>query len=412
MNTDASSLDVADSSDWLQTTFPKLAPFESALRCQVCKDFFNTPMITTCSHTFCSLCIRRCLTNDGKCPTCRAPDQELRLRLNWTVQEIVETFQLARPSLTSLASHSSAYSEVERSTAKRKLAATDRVDDADEPTFAVQRRKTRSQANQQLRNSEPEPAGEGRLSEPCSNLLGATTRPFDDEPSTEVVEGNGSAACPICGQRMQEEAVFLHLDTHDGSSKTLSPEPTKRQRSPSVEIERSRTRLKPPERLPQLNYSLMKDAALRKKLSDLGIPNTGPRSLLIRRHAEWINIVNANADSSRPRSKREMLRELDVWDRSTGRSITNGGGELKNGGSVMRKDFDAASWSLNHKSDFQDLISKARQSGRSANASEKGSTLPCASLKQENHSSPDGILPRDSLPERHLDGTVHEAGDI
>ncbi|KAL8812423.1 MAG: hypothetical protein Q9223_000338 [Gallowayella weberi] len=408
MNTNA-SLDVADSSDWLHTTVPKLAPFESALRCQVCKDFFNTPMITTCSHTFCSLCIRRCLTNDGKCPTCRAPDQELRLRLNWTVQEIVEAFQLARPSLTSLASYDLGPL---RSTAKRKLAATDREDDPNEPTVAVQRRKTRSQANQQLGNSGPEPAGEWRLSEPCSTLLGATTRPFDNEPNTEVVEGHGSAACPICGQRMKEEAVFLHLDTHDGTSTTLSPEPTKRQKSPSVEVERSRTRLKPPERLPQLNYSLMKDAALRKKLSDLGIPNTGPRSLLIRRHAEWINIVNANADSSKPRSKREMLRELDVWDRSTGRSIANGGGELNNAGSVMRKDFDAASWSLNHRTDFKDLISKARQTGRSAKAPEKGSTLPCASLEQENHSSPNGILPRDSLPERRLDGTVHDLADI
>ncbi|KAL8699138.1 MAG: hypothetical protein Q9224_001547 [Gallowayella concinna] len=408
MNTTASSLDVADPSDWLQTTVPRLSPLESALRCQVCKDFFNTPMITTCSHTFCSLCIRRCLTNDGKCPTCRAPDQELRLRLNWTVQEIVEAFQLARPSLISLASHNLGRSEVGKSTAKRKLDDTNLEDDSSEPAVAVQRRKPRSHSNHQLRNLGPEPFREGSSSEPCSTLTRATTRPFDNEPNTEVVTGNGSAACPICGQRMKEEAVFLHLDTHDGTNTTLSPEPKNRERSPSVEIERSSTKLKPPERLPQLNYSLMKDVALRKKLFDLGIPNTGPRSLLIRRHAEWINIVNANADSSKPKSKREMLRELDIWDRSTGRSIANGGSELNIAGSVMRKDFDAASWSLNHNSDFQNLISKARQTGRSAKPPEEGSTLLRASREQETHPSPDGVLLTDSLPERNLDRTVHD----
>ncbi len=37
-----------------------------------CKDFFDTRMTTPCSHFFCSLCIRRCLTNDGRCHTCRA----------------------------------------------------------------------------------------------------------------------------------------------------------------------------------------------------------------------------------------------------------------------------------------------------------------------------------------------------
>ena len=97
-----SSYDVPDPSDWLGTSLTKLAPVEAALRCQVCKDFFDTPMVTSCSHTFCSLCIRRCLTSDGKCPACRAPDQELRLRRNWTVQEIVDAFKIARPAVLQL----------------------------------------------------------------------------------------------------------------------------------------------------------------------------------------------------------------------------------------------------------------------------------------------------------------------
>lgn len=97
-----STFDVPDPSDWLQTPVSHLGPVEAALRCQVCKDFFNTPMITSCSHTFCSLCIRRCLTMDGRCPTCRTQDQEIKLRLNPVVQELVDLFQNARPHILQL----------------------------------------------------------------------------------------------------------------------------------------------------------------------------------------------------------------------------------------------------------------------------------------------------------------------
>lgn len=117
---------------------------------------------------------------------------------------------------------------------------------------------------------------------------------------------------------------------------------------------------KPPDRLPQLSYSLLKDSALRKKLTELGIPSGGPRALLIRRHTEWVNLVNANNDSSRPRTKNEMLHDLNVWDRSQGRQILNASEDLMGASSVMGKDFDGVAWATSHDDDFQDLITKAR----------------------------------------------------
>lgn len=114
--------ELIDPSDWLHTSLPQLTSVESALRCQVCKDFFDTPMLTSCSHTFCSLCIRRCLTNDGICPTCRSPDQEIRLRRNWSVQEVVDAFQHARPTLIQLGSNQKYESKGSRNVNdKRKL---------------------------------------------------------------------------------------------------------------------------------------------------------------------------------------------------------------------------------------------------------------------------------------------------
>ena len=50
---DSAEASVPDSTDWLATPLAALAPLESALRCQVCKDFFNTPMMTSMkSHDF------------------------------------------------------------------------------------------------------------------------------------------------------------------------------------------------------------------------------------------------------------------------------------------------------------------------------------------------------------------------
>ena len=105
----------------------------------------------------------------------------------------------------------------------------------------------------------------------------------------------------------------------------------------------------------------MKDTALKKKLVDLGIPAWGTRALLIRRHSEWVNLVNANCDAARPRTKRELLQDLDVWERSQGGLAGNGNGSSDGVGTVMKKDFDGAAWASNHDTDFQRLIAQARR---------------------------------------------------
>lgn len=115
------------------------------------------------------------------------------------------------------------------------------------------------------------------------------------------------------------------------------------------------------ERLPQLNYSLLKDTALRKKLSELGIPNGGPKEMLIRRHTEWVNLVNANCDSLKPKTKRELIHELESWDRTQGRLISNNCNGAGSTSSVMSKNFDGAAWASNHGNNFQALIAQARR---------------------------------------------------
>ena len=222
-----SSFEVSDPSDWLQSPLFQLGPVEQALRCQVCKDFFDTPMITSCSHTFCSLCIRRCLTTDGRCPACRTQDQAMKLRANSTVQELVENFKIARPLILKFGrSFGTAEDDIGR-IKKRKIDDTDMEDDEDADEQYVDddlgRKKMRLR-NQ--RRSTPTFVGE-QLSYERRN---SGSPPGESAPSVafyvtniNLILEDGLAACPICGARMKEETVFPHLDVHSSSASSSLP---------------------------------------------------------------------------------------------------------------------------------------------------------------------------------------------
>ncbi|KAJ5754440.1 Zinc finger RING-type [Penicillium manginii] len=384
------SFDVPDSTDWLQTPLSLLTPLESSLRCQVCKDFFENPVITSCSHTFCSLCIRRCLSAEGKCPVCRSSDQELKLRRNWAVQEFVETFQNARQSVLDLARKEAARLKDgdsvirEPSPKKRKV---DRVDVREEATVvqaSPRRARTRSQ---RTKTDAPN-------SEPVEQETIEVIEDSQDEGEEEYVPDDGMVACPICQRRMKAHAVFSHLDICQGV-KAAPPPPSRPSAYSSLQPQPNRLQSSPGkalERLPAMNYSLLKDNLLRKKLRDLGIPDSGPKPLLQRRHTEWMNLWNSNCDSRIPKTKRALLQELEIWERTQGGHAAAPSPFTTNN-AVMRKDFDAAGWSASHDTDFKRLIANARiksdtqvrstipgASGKST-AESIGSTTPIAPVE-------------------------------
>lgn len=141
--------EVSDPTDWLGTPLSSLMQVEQSLRCHVCKDFFNSPVITSCSHTFCSLCIRRALNTDGKCPLCRATDQESKLRGNWAIREAVDTFAASRGAMLDLAHQPPAVRAARPTASPKRKACEEPMDDesatkkAREDTM-VDRRATRS----------------------------------------------------------------------------------------------------------------------------------------------------------------------------------------------------------------------------------------------------------------------------
>jgi E3 ubiquitin-protein ligase RAD18 len=184
--------------------------------------------------------------------------------------------------------------------------------------------------------------------------------PSGDEPN------DGLVACPICSKRMKEPTVFAHLDTCNDK-----PPSTSRPSQPIDEGNKSAITVKPTP-LPTLAYSMLPESSLRKKLSSLGIPSSGPKILLQKRHTEWMNLWNANCDARSPSTKRELLAELDNWERTQGRAVLanmNGNGEAKG---VMSKEFDRQQWQRGNKSDFDELVRRAR--GKRASATPKPST--------------------------------------
>lgn len=202
------------------------------------------------------------------------------------------------------------------------------------------------------------------------------THPSDD----------GLVACPICWTRMKPWQVDKHID----KSCPGSPEPPKPQAassssssafrfppspsrpstsSSSFRVPPSPSRpstTKPPERLPALAYSMLKDQALRKKLSELGLSTAGARPLLERRHQEWITLWNANCDSARPKKRAELMQDLDVWERTVGGRAPAMTKASVLGAQIKDKEFDGAAWATRHDDSFRDLIANARRTRAAA----------------------------------------------
>jgi len=260
------------------------------------------------------------------------------------IQEVADAFVAARQSALNVARRAAQREEDAALTnapgrTKRKR------ESEDEPTGSQSGPQTRSQR---------------RKAEAQTDGANEVMVIDEDNEDADFVPEDGLVACPICNQRMKAEQVFPHLDRCESDlADGRKPPNHKPSRLSTPKITKQLPPQPPPERLPQLSYSLLNEKALRKKLSELGIPSFGSKSLLIRRHTEWIALWNSNCDSPRPRLKKELLAELDTWERSQGGHAPNG--VTGQPSAVMRKDFDGEGWARKNKDDFDLLIANARQ---------------------------------------------------
>jgi E3 ubiquitin-protein ligase RAD18 len=169
--------------------------------------------------------------------------------------------------------------------------------------------------------------------------------------------------CPICQKEMKLETINAHIDRGCQDEPRVTKGGIGRgTKNPSqVTTSLPDKPIKRPERLAQLHYGGLKDPALRKKLTDIGLSAAGSRQLLEKRYTEWVTLWNANCDATRPKSKGELKRELDIWERTHGGRTQASSSTQNTGAQIKDKDFDSAAWSSKHGDSFRDLIAAARK---------------------------------------------------
>lgn len=321
----------------------------------------------------------------------------MKLRRNWTVEELVAHFTQSREAILAYAREPPAQQEShesERPKKRRKI----------EPTSNGTGRSTRSQSRKQAASASQEPTStqeevadseeEGSVHQ---DERVASKQSQKQSPAVNSDPHDGLVACPSCHRRLKETVINTHLDRCLAGLPTSPEPPSTAQVQPAsngtaslafAQRTKSPTVVAQKDRLPSINYALYTEASLRKKLKELGIPNHGNKELMRKRHIEWMNLWNANCDSSRPKPKRDLLRELDTWERTLGRQIER---NTTTSSGVMVKDFDRDGWVKTQKGEFDDLIKKAREKRKAATASE------------------DTIDEEDT---KMTDGTVGDASDI
>ncbi|KAL0042822.1 hypothetical protein WJX79_000884 [Trebouxia sp. C0005] len=64
---------------------------DSTASCSICNDFYDTPLVLPCGHSFCSNCIRSYISHQqgqARCPQCRAVCDERDLRPNTALRDL------------------------------------------------------------------------------------------------------------------------------------------------------------------------------------------------------------------------------------------------------------------------------------------------------------------------------------
>ncbi|KAG7798080.1 hypothetical protein KL929_002045 [Ogataea haglerorum] len=291
---------ITDPSDWGDTSFPNLSKLDSLLRCHICKDFLKAPVLTSCDHIFCSVCIRRSLESDKKCPLCHEETYESKLRKVLLLDEISSWFTRNRPELL----------------------------DKHRPTA----------------NNTPEPVAAPEAEKPAAVLrYESRKKRAAEDPLVE---------CPVCSTFMSaDELQTSHIDSCL-ANKRARPSPSrpvissffKKERTPQMQPEFVKKKPKITNLDPTISTNKLKE-----KLNSWNLPTGGTRHQLETRMKEFISMYNANLDSVNPVDDRVLINRLMKWEGTY--SLSNTAGDAEE---------DGAQWRRKYKAEYDELIKQAR----------------------------------------------------
>ncbi|KAI8871741.1 hypothetical protein GQ42DRAFT_105806, partial [Ramicandelaber brevisporus] len=290
---------VDDPSDW-PVQQPHLRLLDQSLRCPICKDVYNSAMyLPTCTHAFCSLCVRRALQTEAKCPVCRVNAQESMLKKCGWLDDAAFHFKKARAELLPILKQhynrsgnnasSRSQSNLPRSTATPAPTATTA------PTTS--RMTTRSQS---AASNSASSAPQGRR----AKMVIIDTDDEDQSTTQKTVE------CPICNKYIYESAINAHIDKCLKNQGNADDDGGNNLSSMSISTTITKNQPKPT----KLVYSVLTEKRLREVLKELQLPAHGDRQTMQQRHQEFVNIYNANQDSREPRSYKQLVSDLTHWE--------------------------------------------------------------------------------------------------
>jgi len=177
---------------------------------------------------------------------------------------------------------------------------------------------------------------------------------------------NPSVSCPICSQPVRLNSVDAHIESACKSG--IVTDNTSKPASKAAWASIFKNKGSSPEdaqipinRLAKVSYGTLTLSALRKLLSEKGLPTTGDKDELIARHERWIAIFNANLDRANPKTIGELKMQLKEVEADANRLAPQ---------SVE----DDEEWTKRNHAQFKSLIEAARRKKRAqvAASSSKG----------------------------------------
>ncbi|XP_076672471.1 uncharacterized protein LOC143371327 [Andrena cerasifolii] len=274
----------------------QLKHIEDLLICGICYEYMETSVATSCSHNYCSLCIRKYLHYKTQCPVCFAETFEKDLRINKALDEIISQFLRIKDKLKRCLQIQIQF--VQSDKGDITLNSPKLVHEKKEVHLNKQENKIISR--NVILNASPSTNVQKDLCSPSTSGRPKIPLMFTPKSSKRLIvtnmEDTKVVICPVCKVTISETNINRHLDD------CLKREANKDQ--PQI----MDSKRKP---LPKLVFTLMKDAILRKKSKEFGLSSQGDRRALETRLQRYIVLYNAECDKPNPRSIPELLKQCE-----------------------------------------------------------------------------------------------------
>jgi len=318
--------------------------FDNLLRCPICKEFLHPALfLTDCQHYGCSYCMRKTIRELNICPMCRTKADETKLQKVSLVDDIIKLYKENRKVILELIEFKKNINK--KITVSKECinnedfdttASTIFVNDDSQTVISEGDKSIQEVDNKQsninesyssnnemdnLNNDSHHNDINNQINNNNNNNSNNNNRNFSSiQPSDdEFVE------CPLCSRSIQVKLLNRHLDLNcqdqpDSTSNNPFFKSSKSDNSWSKKIFSLPTKPKPkPKKVTHkkgsIAYYLMSENQLRKELKKLNIPSHGDKALLSKRHAEFINLYNANCDLPHPKPHHLLVEELKRWEK-------------------------------------------------------------------------------------------------